>query len=98
MARTITITMSEQNFDFVHKLSKEESGDLSEDIGELIKKGRAMLAIERYKKNQLSLGKAADLAGLGFGEMMDILAAYGITSNLEDEDYLKGLDTLRKVW
>jgi len=30
--------------------------------------------------------------------MMDILAEYGVVANLEYEDYLKSLKTIRKVW
>jgi predicted HTH domain antitoxin len=57
-----------------------------------------MVAVERYKKGDVSLGKAAELAGLSIGQMINVLAEYGVTSNLEKEDYLKGLENLRKVW
>jgi len=32
------------------------------------------------------------------GQMVTLLAEYGIKSNLEKEDYLKGLEHLKKVW
>ena len=32
------------------------------------------------------------------GELIDILADYAVESNLETEDYRKGLEHLRKVW
>ena len=57
-----------------------------------------MLAVERYKKNQVSLGRAAELAGLTLGDMINTLAEYGVKSNLEKEDYLRGLEDLRKAW
>jgi predicted HTH domain antitoxin len=57
-----------------------------------------MLAVERYKKNHVSLGKAAELAALTLGEMIDTLSEYGVKSKLEKEDYFKGLENLRKVW
>ena len=31
-------------------------------------------------------------------EMMDVLSEYGIDSNIEYEDCLKGLKSLRKIW
>ena len=40
----------------------------------------------------------AELAGLPVGRMIEILAEYGVESNLEHEDYLKGLQNLRKSW
>ena len=98
MTKTMSIRMDPDNFEFLNKLSKEESGDVSKAVRELVKKGRLMLAVERYKKNQVSLGRAAELAGLTLGEMINVLSEYGVKSNLEKEDYLKGLENLRKVW
>ena len=49
-------------------------------------------------RGQASLGKAAELAGLPIGQMITLLAEYGVESNLEKEDYLKGLQNLGKVW
>jgi predicted HTH domain antitoxin len=98
MTKTMSIRMDQDNFDFLNKLSKEGTGDVSKAARELINKGRLMLAVERYKKNQVSLGRAAELAGLTLGDMINTLAEYGVKSNLEKEDYLKGLENLRKVW
>ncbi len=98
MTKTMSIRMDEENFDFLNKLSQEETGDVSKAVRELINKGRLMLAVERYKKNQASLGRAAELAGLTLGDMINTLAEFGVKSNLEEGDYLKGLENLRKVW
>jgi predicted HTH domain antitoxin len=98
MTKTMSIRMDQDNFEFLSKLSKEETGDVSKAARDLIQKGRLMLAVERYKKNQVSLGKAAELAGRTLGDMINVLAEYGVKSNLETEDYLKGLDHLKKVW
>jgi predicted HTH domain antitoxin len=80
MTKTMSIRMDQDNFEFLNKLSKEESGDVPKAARELINKGRVMLAVERYKKNQVSLGKAPELAGLTLGEMINTLAEYGVTS------------------
>ena len=98
MTRTMSIRMDEENYDFLNRLSKEERGDVSKAVRELVNKGRLMLAVERYKEGKASLGLAAELAGLTLGEMINMLAEYGVESNLETEDYLKGLETLRKAW
>jgi predicted HTH domain antitoxin len=98
MAKTVSIRMDEENYAFLHKLAKEEREDLSKAVREVVYKGRVMLAIEKYKKGQASLGKAAELAGLSVGQMITLLAEYGVPSNLEREDYLQGLEHLRKVW
>lgn len=98
MARTVSIRMDEENYAFLHKLAKEEKEDLSKAVREVVYKGRVMLAIEKYKKGEASLGKAAELAGLSVGQMITLLAEYGVPSNLDTEDYLQGLEHLRKVW
>jgi predicted HTH domain antitoxin len=72
--------------------------DLSKFVRDLVHRGRVMLAVERYRKGEASLGKAAELAGVPLGQMMTILAEYGVESRLEKEDYLQGLESLRRVW
>ena len=98
MTKTMSIRIDEDNFEFLNRLSKEEKGDVSKTVRELVYKGRVMLAVERYKKGEVSLGKAAELAGLSVGQMITTLAEFGVESNLEKEDYLLGLENLRKVW
>lgn len=57
-----------------------------------------MLAVEKYKHHQASLGKAAELAGLNNAEMIATLAEYGVAANLDTEDYLAGLEHLKRTW
>jgi predicted HTH domain antitoxin len=98
MTKTVSIRMDEDNLEFLNELSKEEKGDVSKTVRELVYKGRVMLAVERYKKEEVSLGKAAELAGLSVGHMIATLTEFGVESNLQKEDYLQGLENLRKVW
>jgi predicted HTH domain antitoxin len=98
MARTMSVRMDEENYRFLRRLSKEEKADLSAAVRELVYKGRIMLAVERYRQRKASLGRAAELAGVRIGEMIEILAEYGVESNLEAEDYRRGLEHLRKLW
>lgn len=98
MTKTMSVRIDEDNFEFLNRLSKEQKGDVSKAVRELVYKGRVMLAVERYKQSEVSLGKAAELAGLSVGQMITTLAEFGVKSNLEKEDYLLGLENLRKVW
>jgi len=61
-------------------------------------RGRLLFAVEKYKKGDASLGRAAELAGLRVGQMMARLEEFGVESRLGQEDYLQGLATLRKAW
>jgi predicted HTH domain antitoxin len=57
-----------------------------------------LFAVERYKKGEASLGKAAELAGVPVGQMMPLLAEFGMESRIEEDDYLQGLAAIRKAW
>jgi predicted HTH domain antitoxin len=65
---------------------------------DLVTRGRILLAVERYKKGEASLGGAAELGGLPLGQMITILTEFGVESRLEKEDYLQGVRNLHKVW
>ena len=67
-------------------------------IRELVDLGRVMLAMKKYKKSEVSIERAARIAGVSVSKMMDILREHNVEMNLEHEDYLKGLDALRKTW
>jgi predicted HTH domain antitoxin len=98
MSKTMSIRMDHDNYEFLHEITKEERSDLSKAVRDLITRGRILLAVERYKKGEASLGRAAELAGLPLGQMITILTEFGAESRLEKEDYLQGIKNLRKVW
>jgi predicted HTH domain antitoxin len=98
MTRTMSVRMDEENYRFLRRLSKDEKADMSAAVRELVYKGRILMAVERYRERKVSLGKAAELAGVRVGDFLEILTGYGVKSNLETEDYLASLEHLRRVW
>jgi predicted HTH domain antitoxin len=98
MSKKITIRMDRENYEFLSGISKEERTDLSKAVRDLVTRGRILLSVERYKKGEASLGKAAELAGLPVGQMMTILTEFGVESRIEKEEYLQGIENLAKVW
>jgi predicted HTH domain antitoxin len=62
------------------------------------RESRVLLAVEKYKKGEASLGRAAEVAGLPVGQMMTALKEFGVRSRIEHEDYRQSLDYLAKVW
>jgi predicted HTH domain antitoxin len=98
MSKTMSIRMDRDNYEFLREITKEERSDLSKAVRELVTRGRILLAVERYKKGEASLGRAAELAGLPLGQMITILTEFGVESRLEREDYLQGIRNLHKVW
>jgi predicted HTH domain antitoxin len=76
----------------------EEQSDLSKTVRDLVTRGRILLAVEKYRKGEASLGKAAEVAGLPLGQMMTLLGEFGVRSRIDREDYRKSLANLAKVW
>jgi len=98
VTKTLSVRMDRENYEFLSEISKEERSDLSKAVRDLVTRGRVLLAIERYRKGEASLGRAAELAGLPVGQMMTILAEFGVESRIEKDDYLQGLQSLAKIW
>jgi len=98
MQKTLSIRMNKQDYTFVKTLAEENKEEISKAMRELMDLGRLMFAIQSYKNHQISIGKAANLAGISITEMMDTLTKFKIESNIEYEDYLEGLKNLEKVW
>jgi len=98
MTKTMSIRMDPENYEFLTQMSKQERSDLSKAVRDLVTRGRVLLAVERYKKGDASLGKAAQVAGLPVGQMMTLLAEFGVESRIAKDDYLEGLKNLANAW
>jgi predicted HTH domain antitoxin len=94
----MSIRMDPENYEFLTEITKQERSDLSKAVRDLVTRGRVLLAVERYKKGDASLGKAAQLAGLSVGQMMTLLAEFGVESRIDHDDYLQGLKNLANAW
>jgi predicted HTH domain antitoxin len=97
-SKTMSVRMDRENYDFLREMTKAEGSDLSKAVRDLVTRGRILLAVERYKKGEASLGRAVELAGVPFGQMMTILEEFGVESRIEKEDDSRGLKNLQKVW
>ena len=98
MTKTMSIRMDRDIYEFVREITKKERSDLSKTVRELVTRGRLMLAIEKYQKGEVSLGRAAELAGLPIGQMMTVLSEFCIESRIAEEDYLLGQKHLQKAF
>lgn len=98
MTKTMSIRMDPDNYEFLSALSREERSDLSKAVRDLVTRGRVLLAIEKYRKGEASLGKAAEVAGLPVGQMMTLLEEFGVRARIDQQDYRQSLENLFKVW
>jgi predicted HTH domain antitoxin len=98
MTKTMSIRMDRENYEFLNAISREERSDLSKAVRDLVTRGRVLLAVEKYRKGEASLGKAAEVAGLSVGQMMTLLGEFGVRAKIDQEDYRQSLENLAKVW
>ena len=98
MTKTMSIRMDRDNYEFLNAISREERSDLSKAVRDLVTRGRVLLAIEKYRKGEASLGKAAQVAGLPVGQMMTLLGEFAVRAKIDQEDYRQSLENLAKVW
>lgn len=98
MTKTMSIRMDRENYEFLDAISREERIDLSKAVRDLVTRGRLLLAVEKYRKGEASLGKAAEVAGLPMGQMMTLLGEFGVRTRIDQEDYRQSLENLAKVW
>lgn len=98
MTKTMSIRMDRENYEFLNAISREERSDLSKAVRDLVTRGRVLLAVEKYRKGETSLGKAAEVAGLPVGQMMTLLGEFGVRTKIDQEDYRQSLENLAKIW
>jgi len=96
--KTMSIRMDRDNYEFLSAMTVEERSDLSKAVRDLVTRGRILLAVEKYRKGEASLGKAAYVAGVSVGQMMTMLGEFGVRSRIDREDNRQSLANLDKVW
>jgi predicted HTH domain antitoxin len=67
MSKTMSVRMDPENYEFLHENTKEEGSDLSKAVRDMVRRGRILFAVKRYKKGEASLGGAAEWAGVPVG-------------------------------
>ena len=56
------------------------------------------VAVALYHRQQISLGKAAEIAGISVWQMSQILAEHGVSLDYAAEDAVQDWNTVREVW
>lgn len=85
----MTVRLPKEDLKIIEEISLNERKDKSTTIRDLVELGKIYFAITQYRENKISIGKAAEIAGLVLSEMMDLLSKLGIESSLELADYLE---------
>ena len=64
---------------------------------DLSKAVRELIALELYREGLISLGKAAEIAGLSLWEMMELMARKGVPIRYGPEDLEEDLRSLEEA-
>lgn len=90
MDNVITVRLPKEDLDTIKQISIKSKKDKSTTIRELVELGKIYFAIMKYREGKVSIGKAAEIAGLSISEIVDLLSELGIKGTIELEDYLEG--------
>lgn len=79
-------------------LARLESRKLSDEFREIFRTGiaekRKRIALDKYQRGEVSLGKAAEIAGLSVWEMLELLKEHRVELNLEAEDIIQAAEEI----
>ncbi len=98
MDTIMSIRLPEEDIELINQFAIEMKKDKSTAVRELVEMGKLYFAINEYAQGKISLGKAAEKAGLTISEIMDLLTSLGIKNKLEINDYLESKKTTEKLF
>ena len=82
MAETISVRIDKSELKEINEISKLEKRTKSSVLREVLEKGikekRLEIALEKFRNNEASVGKAARMADIPLTQFMDILVQKGI--------------------
>jgi len=94
----VSVRLKDGQIKYIEKVAKKEGKGKAEIMRDLIEYGFDYIMIKEYKEGRVSLEKLAAELSLSVSETIDLLADYGIKAPIDYEDYLKGYETLKKVF
>jgi predicted HTH domain antitoxin len=94
--KTVTTRIPEDDETVLSELEAEASTDRSEVLRRLIREGledwRKEKALEKLRNHELTLRKAAELAGVSYVEMLTLASEEGIDVGYTTDDLERDLD------
>lgn len=96
--KTVTTRIPEDDEELLSELEREMSADRSEVLRRLIRHGledwRKEKALEQLRNHQITLRKAAELAGMSYVEMLTLAREEGIDIGYTTADLERDLDRI----
>ena len=98
MNNVLTVRLPREDLEVVKDIALKFKKDKSTTIRELLELGKIHFALIQYKEGKISLGRAAEIAGLTISEIIDLLSELGIKCRMDAEDYLLGKKTANRIF
>ena len=96
MENVMSVRLPKEDVRRVEEFAVTQKKDKSTAVRELVEMGRIYFAIQEYTEGRISIGKAAEGAGITLIDMMDLLTKFGIKNKVDIEDYLEGMKIVGK--
>jgi len=97
----LEIKLKEEYDEWLRKISREVSIAPEElaymSIEKFINEYRTRKAVRAYVEGEISLGKAAEVAGMSKRKFMVMIEDFGIPLNLDARDFIKGFRFLSEL-
>jgi predicted HTH domain antitoxin len=97
----VTARISEDLYEAIEQLRDEERLDRSTAVAQLLERGvedwRIDTAIRRYRDGDVSLGRAAEMAGLSLWRFLDILKDRRVEVNYTEADLGTDVAAVREL-
>src|SRR2546425_10606572 len=98
MSQTVSVRLSKESLQEVDRLAERLKTDRSEALRRFIARGlreaRIDDALDRLRKEKISVGRAAEVAGVTLYEMLDLVRRHHIPSGYGPEDLERDLREL----
>ncbi|HZX20207.1 MAG TPA: UPF0175 family protein [archaeon] len=97
----ISARLEKEDTKILEEITKEENTDKTSALKKILKLGskqyRLEKSIKHYQDGRISIGMAADMAGITLWEMMEELKMKNIANPVGKQEYAEGTKNLERV-
>lgn len=97
MAEVVSFRLKNDPLNHIYAFSKQQDTDKTTAATNLIEYGWRYVILQEYREGKRSFEQAAKALHMSLLEFQDILVHFGIPSPITYEDYLLGLETMKKI-
>lgn len=96
--KTTSFRLDDKELKRIEKLAKEEGGDKSRSVRELLDYGWEYMMIRKYNEGKLSLSRLSQELEKPISEVIDLLADLGVESPIEKDEVMEGYRVLKEEY